>query len=75
MDAAFLVLKSNNLETTQSKVESSGGKMSKAIFSFPEPAGPSTDIINLFNDISSKIIDQISKFWKTSFNKLRVFNF
>jgi len=36
MDAAFLVLKSNNLETAQSKVESSGGKISKAIFSFPE---------------------------------------
>ncbi len=35
MDAAFLVLKSNDLETTQAKVESSGGKISKAIFSFP----------------------------------------
>jgi predicted enzyme related to lactoylglutathione lyase len=35
MGAALLVLKSNDLETTQSKVESSGGKISKAIFSFP----------------------------------------
>jgi len=34
MDAALLVLKSNNLETAQSKVETSGGKISKAIFLF-----------------------------------------
>lgn len=33
--AALLVLKSNDLETTQAKVESSGGKISTAIFSFP----------------------------------------
>jgi len=33
--AALLVLKSNDLEHTQSVVESAGGIISKAIFSFP----------------------------------------
>jgi len=33
--AALLVLKSDDLEHTQSVVESSGGKISTAIFSFP----------------------------------------
>ena len=33
--SALLILKSDNLEQTQSDVESAGGKISTAIFSFP----------------------------------------
>ena len=33
--SALLVLLSENLEATQTKVEAAGGKISKAIFSFP----------------------------------------
>lgn len=55
--SALLVLKSNNLEDTQSKVESLGGKISTAIFSFPggrrfhfiEPSGNEFAVWSLEN--------------------------
>jgi predicted enzyme related to lactoylglutathione lyase len=55
--AALLVLKSNDLEGTQSQVELSGGKISTAIFSFPggrrfhfiEPSGNEFSVWSLEN--------------------------